>query len=366
MANERQGGEPTEPPSEKKLRDARKKGDVPKSRDVVGAAVFAAAAGILAWTWPDMFQRLREAMAAQIQGALIPDVSPTAALQQAASTMLLCSAPVLVAAFAAALLSGYAQVGTVLSVEPLKPSLGRLDPIKNAKNIFGKAALVELLKSVAKIAGIGYVAFTAFWDHLPRIIATLGQPPRSTAKVVAGCVGAIAARVLILVVVLAALDLLYQRFRYRKRQRMTRVEVQREHKEMEGDPQRKAERRRVHQEILDHQMIEAVADADCVIVNPEHVAVALRYDAGEMGAPRVVARGRRIVAARIRQVARQKGVTIVRNVPLARALVELELDDEIPPELYEAVAEVLRFVHSLTGKRTLAPASNAPQEQDRR
>jgi flagellar biosynthetic protein FlhB len=351
MAEEHQGGEPTEPPSEKKLRDARKKGDVPRSRDVVAAAVFAGVAGIVAWTWPDLVGQLREAMAAHLRGALHPGASPTAMLHRGLSTMLLAVAPVLIASFTVALVSGYAQVGTVFSTEPLKPSLRRLDPIKNAKNIFGKTALFELFKSLVKVLGIGYVAFTAFWDRVPRVIATLGQPPENSVLAVADCVWGIAVRVLVLAAVLAALDHFYQRWRYTKRQRMTKYEVRREQKEMEGDPQRKAERRRIHQEILEHQMIEAVADADCVIINPEHVAVALRYDEKSMGAPRVVARGRRIVAAKIRQIARQKGVPIVRNVPLARALVELELDDEIPPDLYEAVAEVLRFVYRISGRQ---------------
>ena len=129
---------------------------------------------------------------------------------------------------------------------------------------------------------------------------------------------------------------------------MTKLEVQREQKEQEGDPQRKAERQRIHREILEHQMLENVARADCVIINPDHIAVAIRYDQREMEAPRVLARGHRLMAEKIKQIARQQGIPIIRNVPLARALVELELDEEIPGELYEAVAEVLRFVYRIS------------------
>lgn len=350
MAEEHRGGEPTEPPSEKKLRDARKKGDVARSRDVVSAAVFAAVAGVVAWTWPSLVGRLREAMAWHLSSAT-GDLAPAAMLERGLTTLLLACAPVLAAAFLVAAIAGYVQVGAVLSFHPLKPDIRRLDPVKNAKNIFGKRALFELLKALVKVLGIGYVAFVALWDHLPRVIATLGRPLESSLLVVADCAFAIGVRVMILAALLAGLDLLYQRSRYRKRMMMSKVEVKREQKEQEGDPQRKAERRRLHQEILDHQMLESVATADCVVINPEHVAVALRYDEEAMGAPRVLAKGRRIVAAKIREIARQHGVPIVRNVPLARALVELELDDEIPAELYEAVAEVLRFVYRISGRR---------------
>jgi len=351
MAEERKGGEATEPPSEKKLRDARRKGDVPRSRDVVSTAVFAAAAAVVAWGWPHLVGQLRSAMAMHLHAATRLDASPTLMLDQGLTTLGLVCMPVLGAAFVVAMVAGYAQVGAVLSLQPVTPSLRRLDPIHNAKNIFGKAALFELLKSVVKVVGIGYVAFVAFWHHLPRIVATVGRPPETSLLVVADAAGAIALRVLVLAALLAAADLLYQRWRYRKRQMMTKVELRREQKESEGDPQRKAERRRLHQEILEHQMLESVALADCVIINPDHVAVALRYDDQSMGAPKVVARGRRLIAAKIRQIARQRGVPIVRNVPLARALVDLELDDEIPAELFEAVAEVLRFVYRISGRQ---------------
>ena len=278
MADERPGGEATEPPSEKKLRDARKKGDVPRSRDLVSTAVFAAAAGVLAHGWPALVGRLRDAMALHLESATKAALQPTLMLDRGATTFALACAPVLGGAFVTALVVGYAQVGTVLSLQPVKPGLRRLDPLKNAKNIFGKAALFELLKSVVKVVGIGYVAFTALWNHLPLILASVGRPPESTLLVVADAMGAVAVRVLMLAVLLGAADLLYQRWRHRKRMMMTRVEVQKEQKESEGDPQRKAERRRLHQEILEHQMMESVALADCVIINPEHVAVALRYD----------------------------------------------------------------------------------------
>lgn len=347
MGEERPGGEATEPPSEKRLRDARRRGEVPKSREVVSVAVFLAAVGTLAWTWPEMLGRLRDAMASGIQSATVVGVSPTAALEQGLHTAALVAGPVLLVAFAAALVANLAQVGPLATLQPLKPSLKRLDPIKNAKNIFGRKALFELLKSLVKVVGIAYLAGDALYQRLPAVVAMVGQPPEQTLLVLADAVFAVAVRALLLMAVLAAADLLHQRHAHRKKLMMTKVEVRREQKEAEGDPQRKSERQRIHREILDHQMLENVAQADCVIINPDHIAVALRYAEEEMPAPRVVASGHRLVAEKIKQIAKQRGIPIIRNVPLARALVDLELDEEVPAELYEAVAEVLRFVYRL-------------------
>lgn len=348
MAEHRPGGEPTEPPSEKKLREARRRGDVPRSKELTSALVFLAVAAAVAFGWTELVATLRAFTCAVFRTAAAATASPGAVLEAGASTMVSASLPVLGAAFAAAVLGGLTQVRPLFTLKPLSPSPGRLNPLKNVKNILGKQALFELFKSLVKVVGLGYVAFTAVWDHLPAILATLGKAPEQALLAVAGALGAVAIRVAMLMAVLAAADLLYQRHAYRKRQRMTKVELQREQKETEGDPQRKAERQRVHREIIEHAMLESVARADCVIINPDHVAVALRYDRESMDAPRIVARGRRLMAAKIRHIARQHGVPVVRNVPLARALVELELDDEIPEELYEAVAEVLRFVYQLS------------------
>jgi flagellar biosynthetic protein FlhB len=346
---DRPGGEPTEPPSEKKLRDAREKGDVAKSRELVSAAVFLLSAGAVAAAWPTMLAQLR----AYLQGTFIH--APAAAMDVGASLRLglkvlaLVSAPVLAAAFAGALLSSYAQVGSLFTLKPLSPQLGRLDPIKNAKNVLGKRALFELVKSILKVFGIGGVAFYTLWQHAPQIVRLTGHAPELALAATAACLGTMALRVGLLALVLAVADLLYQRHTHHKKLRMTKEEVKRESKESEGDPQHKAERQRLHQEIVAHQRLESVATADCVIVNPTEIAVALRYDAETMDAPQVVASGRRLQAHKIRQIARRHGVPIVRNVPLARALVQLELEEEIPAELYEGVAEVLRFVQAALG-----------------
>lgn len=352
MAEDRPGGQPTEPPSEKRLRDARRRGEVARSRDLVSAVVFGVVALTVSWSWPDLLLgQLRDAMARGLRTATGSGMlSMGSMLHEGIETLVMVSAPVLIAAFVAAVVAGFLHVGPVYALHPLKPNLQRLHPLKNLKGVLGKAALYEMFKSLVKIVGGGVLALDALWDHLPQILRTLGRSPEAGLLVVSDCLVSIALRVAILMAALAAFDLLYQRYAHRKRLRMTKLEVQREQKEMEGDPQRKAERKRIHREIVDHQMLESVALADCVIVNPDHVAVALRYDREKMEAPKVIARGQRLMAAKIKQIAKEHGIPIIRNVPLARALVELEVDEEIPPELYEAVAEVLRFVYRVSSR----------------
>lgn len=350
MAEERLGGEPTEPPSEKRLRDARDRGEVAKSREIVSVAVFLAAAGALAWAWSDIFTQLRELMRSSLANAPWSRIEPGPALSLGLRTLVRSVMAVLLISFIVAALAGLAHIGPLFTLHPLKPNLQRINPLKNATQIFGKKALFEGLKNIIKLVGMGYVGFKALIDQLPLILSTIGQEPETILTVVAQCLANIIMQIGIVMVLFAALDIFYQRYVYRKQLRMTRTEIQREQKENEGDPHHKAERQRVHREIVEHQMLEAVIHADCVIINPDHLAVAIRYEASNMNAPKVIARGQRLLAAKIREIARQRGIPIIRNVPLARALVELELDQEIPSELYEAVAEVLRFVYRLSGR----------------
>ncbi|MBW2735096.1 MAG: EscU/YscU/HrcU family type III secretion system export apparatus switch protein [Deltaproteobacteria bacterium] len=350
MAEERPGGgEPTEPPSDKKLRDSRRRADVARSPEIPAGAVFLAVFGLLVGIWPTLMSELREYLDGALRTAATGAVSPHAALWLAMKTFSVLALPVAGVALLAGLISNYAQVGSIFSFEPLKPSLNKINPVKNASQVFGKKAGVQLIKAILKVSVIGTIVMVTLWQHAPEVARLVGGTPEQILMVVGRCLLVLGIRVGIFAVVLGLGDLLYQRFTYRKRMRMTKQEVKREQKESEGDPQHKSERQRLHREILEHQMLESVAKADCVVINPTQIAVALRYDAETMDAPKVMARGRNLLASKIKAIARRHGVPIIRDVPLARALVELELDDEVQPELYEAVAEVLRFVYHLAG-----------------
>jgi flagellar biosynthesis protein FlhB len=351
MADAQRSGEATEPPSAKRLRDARRRGEVARSGEAVTAVVLVAGASALAWMGAGVFAGLAELMRRGLLQAAGTQVAPAAALAGAAGGALRLVGPLLLVVVAGAVVANLGQIGALLALDPIKPKLERLDPLRNARNVFGRQAWINGAKAVVKLGLAGYLAATTLAAQLPRLLRLAWARPDELVSTTGACALALAWRLGALAVALGAADLVYQRWSFRRRLRMTKEELRREQKEQEGDPQHRAERLRAHRELAEQQMFAAVAEADCVICNPEHIAVALRYAAETMDAPRVVARGRRLVAARIRAEARRHGVPIIRQVALARALVELDLDQEIPAPLYEAVGEVLRFVQRLAEQR---------------
>jgi flagellar biosynthetic protein FlhB len=344
MADDRPGGEPTEDPTPRRLRQAREKGQIAYSGDFTSSAAFVAAAGALLAGAGFLAGELTRVMASGLARAVSGAADPGAALRALLGDVARLVGPVLGAAFVAAAVVGYLQSGGLFTLAPLAPRGDKLNPLAGLGRLFSRDALVQLLKALVKIAVVGAVAWWTLAPHVgdfPRLVG-------ASAPLAAGWTWSLAARLLLRValayVVIGAADYLWTRHKWLKGQRMPREEVKREYKEQEGDPHHKAERQRMHREILRHAMVESVRTADCVIVNPEHIAVALRYDQASMGAPEVVAKGEDLVAQQIREVARRHGVPIYRDVALARALHQLELGDEIPEALYDAVAEVLRFV----------------------
>jgi flagellar biosynthetic protein FlhB len=258
--------------------------------------------------------------------------------------------PVLVAAVLASAVTGYLQVGGLLTLQPLQPKLERIDPVRGTKNLFSQRQWIEFLKSLFKLAVVGYVVVRVLSDGV-RGVSGLAARDASAALSAAGeLVTVLLFRVAGAVLALAIVDLLYQRWRHQKDQRMTKDEVKREYKEAEGDPHAKQQRERLHREIVEHDSVEQVRLADVLVVNPTHIAVALRYDADEADAPEVVARGQEHLAERMIAAAHQAGVPVMRDVPLARSLFALELGEQIPETLFEAVAAVLHAAWAESGK----------------
>jgi flagellar biosynthesis protein FlhB len=346
MAEDRPGGEPTEEPTPRRLKQAREKGQIARSGDLTSAAAFAAAWGALLVGGGALLAQLAAVVRGGITRAAAGggDLAAEAALRGALGDTARLTAPVLGAAVVAAGVVGYLQAGGLFTLKPVFPQGKRVNPLEGAKRILSKKTLFELAKSLAKLAALGGVVWWTIAPRLPELPRLAGAPADAALAWTAGVAGLLVLRVALLYVLIGAADYLWQRRVHRKELRMTREEVKREHKEQEGEPQHKAERQRLHRDLLQHQMVESVRTADCVIVNPDHIAVALRFDEETMGAPQVVAKGERLVAHQIKEVARRHGVPIYRDVALARALHELELGEEIPEALYEAVAEVLRLV----------------------
>jgi flagellar biosynthetic protein FlhB len=239
----------------------------------------------------------------------------------------------------------------MFSAEKLKPTLSKLSLVAGFKRLFGLDGLVNLFKGVAKIVLVGTASFLAVWPERSRLATALDMDPAGVAALALALIGKVLIASLIVLAAIAAFDYLYQRQRFMARHRMTRQELKDEVKQSEGDPQVKARIRQIRFERSKKRMIAAVPEASVVVVNPTHYAVALKYESGKMRAPVCVAKGVDHLALTIRKVAEEHEVPVVENPPLARALyAAVELDEEIPPEHYKAVAQIIGYVMRLANK----------------
>jgi flagellar biosynthetic protein FlhB len=350
-------GEKTEQPSPKRLRDARRKGQVAKSHDLSSAVLLIAAVAVLwlasgrmgGWLSGAMTEQLE--FAASFKGELNQEVA-LGALGAGTKAFALALAPLFGILFVVSLLVNYFQAGPVFSFEPVKPNLNKLNPTEGFKQKFLKGKpYIELGKTMIKVVIASFVIGASLWGASGDIVKLAHQPPGAAAAFTASLIFEIGVKIGLVFLVLGAGDYFLQRYLHRKELMMTKHEVREEYKETEGNPLHKSRRRQMHREILMHSMMEAVRRANVVVVNPTHVAVALRYERGETGAPVVVAKGTEEIAARIRELAAEADVPVMRDVPLARALYELDVDDEVPEEMYEAVAIVLRWVYQMAEER---------------
>lgn len=348
MADEQDNHQKTEQPTPKRLADARKKGDAPRSAEIPATAMIAAG-GFALWLLADgvsqrfarlgmgFLERPHDFMTdAEGLATLFGKVSIAAGAALAGLALLF----VLVAAGA-----HVAQAAPVLAPDRLKPSWKRLSPMEGMKRLFGPQALANFLKGLGKLVIVGAVlAFTLWPDHerlagLPYAEegAALALAKQAILKLVAATVAAMS--------VIAGLDYAFARTQWMKRLMMTREEVKRELKETDGDPQIKGRRRQQREARARRRMMKAVKEASVLIMNPTHYAVALKYESGKTSAPLCVAKGLDDIALRLRAAAEEARVPVVENPPLARALyAAVEIDGEIPVEHYEAVAKVIGYV----------------------
>ncbi|WP_059104597.1 flagellar biosynthesis protein FlhB [Shouchella shacheensis] len=344
--------EKTEKATQKKRADTRKKGQVPKSQDV-NTAMMLFAAFIVMWLFagPYMFREMLEMMKSMLGRLLLVDVSSQSVavlFGELTWTMGVAMLPLMVLTVLAGGFASFLQVGALMSAEPMKLKLEKLDPIKGAKRIFSARALVELCKSLAKIGFVGTLVGMVIWVNLEDVLK-LSQKSVEVGAITIGnltiLMGILAA---ILLLVLAIPDYIYQRYDHEKQIRMSKKDVRDEHKTVEGDPKIKSRRKQKQMELSMNRMIQEVPKADVIITNPIHVAVALRYESEKADAPCVVAKGVDFAAERIKAVARSNDVPMVENVPLARALyAHVELNQPVNEDMFQAVAEVLAYVYKL-------------------
>ncbi len=360
MAEEQDSGQQTEEPSQRKLQRARKRGQVAQSREVNTWVMLMAGTGIVMFMGPSAAGSIASTLRGflTLQHYLDHDGvrwdAIAATMGQVGFILLL---PLLVV-LAAAVIGTIMQIGLVFATEKLGFEVSRISPIAGFKRLFSPRSAVEFLKSLAKIATVGMVAC---WVALPTV-GTLAHMIREPAELLPNEMYKLILRLLLgvlaVVTVLAIFDYAYQRFSFMRSMRMSKQEVKEESKQAEGDPVIRARLRAIRMNRARKRMMASVPKASVVITNPTHYAVALQYDMGDSGAPKVVAKGADLVALKIREIAKENDVPIVENPPLARALyAAVEVDREIPPEHYKAVAEIISYVFRLKGK--LRPQAQA-------
>lgn len=351
MADDSDKESKTEEPTGKRVSDARNKGQVPTSREVSTAFIFLAATGLFFFQGLQLWEALQIKMRFFFSGVItdeLTDGGVVLLLQELIVSYLADLAPFLIVFVVMSILASVVQNGFMFTLEPLTPKLSKLNPITGIKRLFSLRSLVELFKSILKMTVISLAVYWALQDSADAIMGLTATNMGQVVTQLGSDALAVMGVVTIVFMAMALLDLIYQRYEHTKGLRMTKQEVRDEQKQMEGDPLVKSRIRQIQRELAQRRMMEEVPKADVVITNPTHFAVALVYRQGEMIAPTLVAKGRGMVAERIRETARENKVPLVTNPPLARTLFQdVELGRLVPPELFKAVAEVLAYVYGL-------------------
>jgi flagellar biosynthetic protein FlhB len=348
-------GDRTEDATPKRRSEARDEGNVAKSHDLAGALMLLAMTAAL---WATVMHMLAQGKSIMGEALLSDSLSRPFDLtqagelaQQLALAGVRISAPLILIAWVAAALSHGVQIGWVFSPKAAQPSFRKLNPLKGFKRIFGLSGLVKSSLDAVKVSIVIAIAVFTIVEHASEIVVL----PYLSMMQALGRVGEmmlnLAMRVLAVLLVLGILDFLYQRWKHLNDLKMTKQQVKDEMKQSEGDPDVKRRRMRIQRQIAMQRISTSVPKADVIVTNPEHISIAIQYDASAMGAPKVVAKGADYIALRIRQIALQHGIPIVERKPLARALYkQVGVNQEIPPTFYKAVAEILAYVYRLSGR----------------
>src|SRR3954469_21608664 len=348
-------GEKTEKATPKRREEARKKGQVARSQDLNGALVLIGGLIAVAVWGPHMFEKLGDSMRATIALMANPRAVTASMLGQLAvdgmETIALTVGPIAAACMGAGVLANVIQVRPRLNAAGVKPDPKKLNPLTGAKNLFGPNILFEGAKNITKVVIVGLITAFAVLPKLQELSALVGMSPGDFVSKVGHTVLGIAQRAAAAYLVIAILDFVYQRWRHEKSLKMDKQEVKDEHKNANTPAEVRGAIRRRQMQAARARMMAAVPEADVVVTNPTHYAVALKYD-GEKLAPEVVAKGKDLVAAQIRKIAQENDVPVVPDPPLARSLhATVEVGHQIPEELYQAVAQLLAFVYRVANRR---------------
>lgn len=354
FAKEGPGGEKTEEATPKKIEESRKEGTVAKSKELVNAAGVFALFLLLKYgisfygtRLVEMFDKYWSMLNINLlKGFDIPTVLNL--LNEMAKDILIITAPFLIGGFLVAFLVTKLQFKWKITAKPMQPKLNKVNPLSGFKRIFSSRSIFELLKSVVQVALIAYVAYSVLESHVNDLYLLYDITIAQALALMMDIVWSMGIRVSMVMLVIGIVDYAYQKYKYKQDLKMTKQEVKDEFKNTEGDPQIKSQQKQRMRQASQRRMMASVPEADVVITNPTHFAVALKYDSEKHAAPVVTAKGTDFLANKIKEKARECGVEIVENKALARMLYyNVDIDKEIPPELYKAVADILAYVYSL-------------------
>lgn len=360
FAKDGPGGEKTEPATEKKLREAREDGKVAKSKELTSAfdliVLFLVLKIFISWVgggfievYQYVYKTIPEFVTAMSAEASVHEISVY--LQSVFWMLLKMVAPFFAFGFVVTIIISIIQVGWKVSTKPLKPKGDKFNPINGFKRIFSKDSVFELFKSILKIGVVIYVAYISIRDEADDIFILYDMPLNQALALCGDVIINAGLKISLVYLVVGLADFIYQKHRFNEEMKMTKQEVKDEYKNTEGNPEIKGRQRQRMREASRQRMMQDVPKADVVITNPTHLAVAIKYDAETAKAPIVLAKGEDFLAQKIREAAKEHNIEIVENKPLARMLyANVDIGAEIPPELYQAVAEILAMVYNMKNR----------------
>ncbi|HEV8604131.1 MAG TPA: flagellar biosynthesis protein FlhB [Tepidisphaeraceae bacterium] len=344
----------TEAPTPRRREEAREQGQIARSADLTAAALLLGFLLLMNSFGPGLIKALKAVMVELLSSASLSNldsknIGPAIVRSLVAAGG--AAAPLLVGGVIVAIVANLLQVGLFFSGKRLQPNFEVLNPLRGLGKLFQAESLVHLVINLLKLSLVGILAWSAVTQRMGQIIAIQQLSYMQAFALGASIVYAVGLRVAVLLLVLAIIDYTYHRFKTERELRMSKQEVKEEMRRMEGDPKIKQRRRQIAFQMASKRLARDVPTADVIITNPTHFAIALKYDAATMHAPKVVAKGQDLLAQRIREIAIAHGIPIIERKPLARALYRLvEAGKEIPEQFYSAVAEILAYVYELTGK----------------
>ena len=367
MADDTDSGEKTEKPTPKKLADARKKGQVPKSKDVTSTVELLVWCALALLATGYVGAQLGGLMESAMKVAHQPfALAAPRLIEQAVLALLVVSAVLLLPVIAVGLASEYLQAGPVFALDRVMPKLENMNPVEGVKKMFTMDAMIELLKAAAKSAALLFIGWLAVLSLLPQLaLLPQSQRPEFLGTALMEAARPVLVWTVLLFTLIAVLDVVYQRFSFTKRMRMSMRDIRQEMKDSEGDPYIKQQRKQQQEEWTQRNASAAARNANVLVVNPTHVAIAIDYDRETCPVPTIAAKGEDHVARAMREAAEEAGVPVVRNVPLARDLLaRAEVGELIPPDLFDVIAEVVLWAREVRDE--LAQPAMAGEPEPRR